>query len=280
MRKQKILVCIIATNILLTVINFQNVYAKSDNIIPSGVERLNCIKNNTYNELLDVNDNTEVKQRSILTDKNSGIIVHKSTKMYTITSVNVRKRKTTKSKRITTLDRGKTVTIIDKSNKKWQKIEYRGQIRYIHSDYLSMKKPQEINVKSIKLHGLSNTQKQRAYTIAEICVKEWKQYGVLPSVAIAQAMQESTLGKHCNGNNLWGIKSGAVYYDSLESGVYGYLKVINNGCYGTAPFTKNASSQISKILAGGYCTPVGDYYSNVMWIINKYGLERFDSLID
>lgn len=56
-------------------------------------------------------------------------------------------------------------------------------------------------------------------------------------------------------------------------------RVINNGCYGTAPFTKNASSQISKILAGGYCTPVGDYYSNVMWIINKYGLERFDSLI-
>lgn len=115
--------------------------------------------------------------------------------------------------------------------------------------------------------------------MAEICIKEWKKYGVLPSVCIAQAMQESTLGKYCSPNNLWQIKSGAVSYGSLEDGVYAYLRVINNGCYGTAPFTKNASSQISKILAGGYCTPVGDYYSNVMWIINKYGLERFDSLI-
>ena len=163
--------------------------------------------------------------------------------------------------------------------KSWQEIEYKGKIRYICTDYLTKHKPKATNITNIKLHGLSTNQQQRAYTIAKVCIKEWKNYGVLPSVAIAQAMQESTLGKHCSGNNLWGICSGAVYYDSLESGVYGYLKVINNGCYGSAPFTRDASSQISKILDGGYCVPVGNYYSNVMWIINKYDLERFDSCV-
>ena len=118
---------------------------------------------------------------------------------------------------------------------------------YIKTEYLSKTQPLYTRVRSVKLHGLSEAQKQRAYTIAEITVKEWKKYGVLPSVAIAQAMQESTLGEYCSGNNLWGICSGAVHYDSLESGVYGYLRVINNGCYGSAPFTKDASSQIKVI---------------------------------
>lgn len=219
---------------------------------------------------------------NMLEDRESGMKVSTETKMYTTTNVNVRTKGTVKSKKITTLSRGSKVIIIDKSYKKWQKVNYNGHIRYIHTNYLSKKKPKVVktpNVYSIKLGGLSEVQKQRAYTIANICIKEWKNYGVLPSVAIAQAMQESTLGKFCSGNNLWGIKSGAVSYDSLESGVYGYLRVINNGCYGSAPFTRNSSDQISKILAGGYCTPVGDYYSNVMWIINKYGLERFDKMI-
>ena len=128
-------------------------------------------------------------------------------------------------------------------------------------------------------YALTKDQWDRADTIAEIASDSYEEYGVLPSIAIAQAFIESTLGECCSGNNLWGICSGAVHYDSLESGIYGYLRVINNGCYGSAPFTKDASSQISKILAGGYCVPIGDYYNNVMWIINKYGLERFDQMI-
>lgn len=220
-----------------------------------------------------------VKQYNVLEDTESGIIVHTETRMYTTTAVNLRTKNTTKSKSVKLLKASKAITVLDKSHHKWQKIFYKGKIRYINSKYLSKKKPAYTNVRSVALHGLSEQQKQRAYTMAEICIKEWKKYGVLPSVCIAQAMQESTLGKYCSPNNLWQIKSGAVSYGSLEDGVYAYLRVINNGCYGTAPFTKNASSQISKILAGGYCTPVGDYYSNVMWIINKYGLERFDSLI-
>ena len=35
-----------------------------------------------------------------------------------------------------------------------------------------------------------------------------------------------------------------------------------------------------KILSGGYCVPVGEYYENATWIINHYELERFDTLIN
>lgn len=220
---------------------------------------------------------------NVLEDTDSGILIHVLSKMYVKSDVRIRSQKGKDNKIVDVLKFGKSITVLNYDPKKsWQEVEYKGKIRYICTDYLTKHKPKLAKITNIKLHGLSTEQKQRAYTMAEICIKEWKKYGVLPSVCIAQAMKESTLGKHCYGNNLWGIltrKGTLVCYSSLESGVYGYLRVINNGCYGSAPFTKDASSQISKILAGGYCVPVGNYYSNVMWIINKYGLERFDQMI-
>lgn len=270
MIKSKILFCAMTTFVLSTQhANAESMYVSIDDLFQNHI---------SYNVSSDI---TITPSYNILEDVNSGIIVHTETKMYTTTNVNIRTKETKKSKSIKIIKPYTQVVVIDKDNtKEWQQIEYKDKIGYIKSEYLSEKKPSFAMLHSIKLHGLSNRQKQRAYTIAEICIKEWKNYGVLPSVAIAQSMQESTLGKHCSGNNLWGIKSGAVSYSSLESGVYGYLRVINNGYYGTAPFTRNASSQISKILAGGYCTPVGDYYNNVMWIIDHYGLERFDNLVE
>lgn len=223
---------------------------------------------------------TECVDEMVLADTNKGFKVHVLSKMYAKSDVRIRSKRSIDSKIVDVLKFGKPITVLNYDPyKSWQEVEFKGKTRYIRTDYLTKHKPKTANVTNIKLSGLSTVQQQRAYTIARVCIKEWKNYGVLPSVAIAQAMQESTLGKHCSGNNLWGICSGAIHYSSLESGVYGYLRVINNGCYGSAPFTKNASSQISKILAGGYCVPVGNYYNDVMNIINKYGLERFDSLI-
>lgn len=235
--------------------------------------------NKIFRYFFDVQYLTHVNH--VLTDIDGDISVSKTSKMYTTSDVCVRSAASKKSDVIEILPLGKSVRIIDYDRKnKWQKISYQNQILYISRKYLSKKKPKIVDVKSVKLIGLSNSQKQRAYTIASVCIKEWKHYGVLPSIAIAQAMQESTLGKYCRGNNLWGIKSGAVSYSSLEAGVYAYMKVINNGYYKGAPFQKQYSVQIRRILNGGYCVPVGDYYNNIINIVNKYKLYKFDKMIE
>lgn len=135
------------------------------------------------------------------------------------------------------------------------------------------KKRMKLNVNT----RLTGKMKMRADIIANICLNNWDDYGVLPSVAIGQAFVESTIGKHCRGYNLWGINSGRGYnYSSLREGTFAYLKVINNGYYKKAPFTKSSRLQIRRILNGGYCVPEGDYYSNFTWALNRYNLEEYD----
>lgn len=87
-----------------------------------------------------------VKQYNVLEDTESGIIVHTETRMYTTTAVNLRTKNTTKSKSVKLLKAGKAITVLDKSHHKWQKIFYKGKIRYINSKYLSKKKPAYTNV--------------------------------------------------------------------------------------------------------------------------------------
>ena len=285
MRKTKLIKTIkLTTPLLLCMLNTNVSNAKvSDNYINYHTDLIANIMTNNINLnnklLKSVNGKTN---NNVLENVNSGAYAYTTKVMYAKTNVNIRVKPNTNSKIVDMAHFGDKVKIINEKtkNKKWAKIEYKNNFRYICTDYLVKNKPKRKDVTSIKLNGLSDSQKQRAYTIARVCINEWDRYGVLPSVAIAQAMVESTLGKYCSGNNLWGIASGAISYDSLESGVYGYLKVINNGCYGSAPFTRDSSSQINKILSGGYCVPVGEYYENATWIIDHYGLERFDTLIN
>ena len=132
---------------------------------------------------------------------------------------------------------------------------------------------------TIPSKALSRQQWQRADVIAEVAAENWSEYGVLPSVAVAQAFVESTLGKHCSGNNLWGIRSGAESYPSLESGVMRYLRVINNGCYPGAPYERSYSTQLRRILDGGYCEPEGSYYDDAIWGIEHYNFDKYDKMI-
>lgn len=129
------------------------------------------------------------------------------------------------------------------------------------------------------VYELDPEQQSNADRIASVAAAEWDNYGVLPSVAVAQAYIESQLGKaRYNGYNMWGIggADSSYYYGSVEEGTYGYLRTINNGYYGSAPFTTDPWSQIRKILDGGYCIPEGSYHSDVMWAIQTYDLEKYD----
>ena len=123
---------------------------------------------------------------------------------------------------------------------------------------------------------LDKKKTKTADKIAEICIENWEEYGVLPSVAVAQAFIESTLGKNCSGYNLWGVKSGKEQYSSLKEGTLRYLEVINNGYYEGAPFQKNYKKQLKAILDGGYCQPAGNYYANAIWSIETYGFDKYD----
>lgn len=137
-----------------------------------------------------------------------------------------------------------------------------------------------INTKQMGINATSRklTESQQYYAdrIAEVAIDNWETYGVLPSVAVGQAFIESTLGDHCRGYNLWGIKSGAVTYSSLDEGIHAYLKVINNGYYKDAPFCKDWRTQIRRILDGGYCVPEGKYYSDISWSIEAYNFDKYD----
>lgn len=133
----------------------------------------------------------------------------------------------------------------------------------------------EVNAKQV----LTKKQKETANKIAAYVGDRWEKYGVLPSVAVAQAYVESSLGKHCSGYNLWGIASGAESYSSLTAGTHRYMEVINNGYYKGAPGEKDYKKQLQKILAGGYCEPVGNYYNNAMYGYRNHNFEKYDKAL-
>lgn len=124
---------------------------------------------------------------------------------------------------------------------------------------------------------LPKQQQIMANKIARVVINKYDEYGVLPSVAVSQAFIESTLGMHkSNKHNYFGIRSGAVGYSSFEEGVEAYLKVINNGRYDGAIKNKSYKKSLRHILNGGYCDPVGSYYSNAVWSIQTYGFHKYD----
>lgn len=129
---------------------------------------------------------------------------------------------------------------------------------------------------NVNARELTEFQKKNADAIYEVVAENWDEYGVLPSVCIGQAMQESTLGEHCPNYNLWGLDSGKLYYQTLEDGVYGYMKCINNPYFKSATFKTKWREQLWIIAENGYCQPKDGYYNDVEWIIENYDLVQYD----
>lgn len=123
---------------------------------------------------------------------------------------------------------------------------------------------------------LTGKQQKRAKEIIKVCTDKYGKYGVLPSVCIGQAILESGLGNHCNGNNYWGLNCGRTKYSSLKHGTLAYLRCINNGYYKKAPFQKNYRKQVRYIVKGGYCASPSNYFRTCTSIIRKYNLKKYD----
>jgi hypothetical protein len=131
--------------------------------------------------------------------------------------------------------------------------------------------------------------------------KGYEKYGILPSVTIAQAINESGWGTSYLAKtdyNLFGIKypgkhdpdltisqgtwatdDGGYYthYQSWNDSVedHGYF-LKNNSRYAAAIGLKDASAQVKAIADAGYATE-SDYYSITMEILNENNLTQYDN---
>ena len=132
-------------------------------------------------------------------------------------------------------------------------------------------------------NSLSESQLQVANEIAYIVASEYDTYGVLPSVAVGQAMQETQLGtdKNCsviNSYGWWGVKSkihsGYARYSSLDEGIQGYLNCLNNGRYDKALFNKSPVDSMYAVQKGGYCD--NSYAENVISCIQQFNFTEYD----
>lgn len=131
---------------------------------------------------------------------------------------------------------------------------------------------------------LTEKQKETASKVAEVVSGKWEEYGVLPSVAVAQTFVESSLGvNQVRPNNLWGLRPGGEYssYRNLNDGIHAYLKILNNGLYDNALYKKEYEVQLQKILEGGYYGEddggtIEEYYKDCVDSIRDYHFEQYD----
>lgn len=198
-------------------------------------------------------------------------------KVWTNTTVNVRKTPSKEKKPITTLSIGHKLVRVGVHKNGWAIVKYKGKQRYIKNTYLMSSKPKTITKADSKLQG---KRKQRADYIAAMCIQQYKKYKVLPSICVAQALVESGLGENCNANNYWGISSnGYAGFASLDAGIMRYLEVINNGYYDAAVGEKNYRVAAQAIQNGGYCCPKTGYANKIIDMIQLYRLTDYDKYI-
>jgi len=198
---------------------------------------------------------------------------------YTKCTLNLRKKPTAKSKIKKVLPIGTKVKRIYVRADGWTKVKVKvkGKKGFVKNKYLSKKRPKVVKKSDTKLKGV---RKANADRIAKVCIDNYKTYGVLPSVSVAQAFIETGIGTAYNNGNLWGLCSNNFGgYSSIEIGCLAYLRCINNGYYEGAPFEKDYQTQITKILYGGYCENPADYISKVIWVIQTYDLTDYDKYI-
>ena len=112
--------------------------------------------------------------------------------------------------------------------------------------------------------------------IAKVAIDNYDTYKILPSLVVTQACQESSLGVHCRGNNLWGIKSGAESYATVEAGAHRYLEILNYKRYKNVRGNTNFYSAMQSILNAGYCVGNPNYVQQCTYLYETYGFSKYD----
>ncbi len=119
-------------------------------------------------------------------------------------------------------------------------------------------------------------------------IKAYKDYGVLPSLTLSQAIFESGWGTSnlsVNHNNFFGIKTGTAWtgasykgwreYSSLADSIDDHGKLLSKSWYRPVIEAKNYEDACYKVVECGYC-PTSTYAPHLIEIIKQYGLDQWD----
>ena len=139
-------------------------------------------------------------------------------------------------------------------------------------------------------------------SIKDKAVEAYNEYGVLPSLTIAQAIQETGWGKSMIGNNIFGIKAGSNWkgktincstgeqnpdgsrytvdadfrdYDSIDDSIIDHAKLLNTDTYKKVIESKNYKDACIAVRECGYATSL-DYSKNLISLVEMYGLDQWD----
>lgn len=150
--------------------------------------------------------------------------------------------------------------------------------------------------------GISGSHLDFINSIVGGAVASYNEYGVLPSVTIAQAILESGWGKSAIGNNIFGIKAGSnwtgktqnvltgeqsadgsyynIYanfrdYDSIDDSIKDHGKLFTQDFYRPVIEATNYADACRAVQNCGYAT-AHNYADSLINIIESYGLDQWD----
>ena len=139
-------------------------------------------------------------------------------------------------------------------------------------------------------------------SLIEGAISAYKKYGVLPSLTIAQAIEESGWGKSPIANNIFGMKAGSGWtgkkvkrwtyeqkkngkyirvkdwfraYDSIAESVEDHAKLLTIPRYKRVIQSKNYKEACKAVKDCGYATSL-TYTPKLLNIVEKYGLYQWD----
>lgn len=150
--------------------------------------------------------------------------------------------------------------------------------------------------------GLSGSHLDFINSIKDGAVASYNEYGVLPSVTMAQAILESGWGNSSIGNNIFGIKAGSNWsgktqsvvtneqdangntyqvnatfrdYDSVADSIKDHGKLFTQDFYKPVIDATNYADACRAVKNCGYASAV-NYANDLINIIETYGLDQWD----
>ena len=153
--------------------------------------------------------------------------------------------------------------------------------------------------------NLSGSHLEFINSIKDGAVEAYNEYGVLPSLTMAQAILETGRGKSKIGNNIFGIKAGSGWtgkrincatqeqradgsyytinadfrdYDSVSDSIVDHAELLSTDLYQPVIDSTNYVEACHAVKNCGYATSL-DYADNLISIIEDYGLNQWDPVV-